>query len=291
MNSKLALGTVQFGMPYGVGDESCQVDSREVGNILKLARQSGIDTLDTAISYGESETILGSHGLDGMSVVTKLPEVPLNCKNLTGWMNSRIEESLSRLNVTSLDGVLLHRPQQLLGSSGPRLYDALNSLKKENLVNRIGISIYTVDELELCCKNFEYDLVQAPLSVFDRRLADTGWLQRLHEQGIDVHVRSIFLQGLLLMPKHKRPTRFNRWNHIWNCWERWLEETKQCSLGACLKYVLSRPEIEKVVVGVNSCSNLQEILETSISDKYFSLPEGLSNIDAELLDPSNWGEL
>ena len=291
MNSKLALGTVQFGVPYGIGNESGQVDLREVGRILSVARQGGIDTLDTAIAYGDSETVLGRHDLAGISIVTKLPEVPLNCKDLTGWVNSRIEESLNRLNVSSLDGVLLHRPNQLLGSSGVKLYNALNSLKENGLVNRIGISIYTVDQLEIFCEKFEYDLIQAPLSVFDRRLTETGWLRRLHEQGTDVHVRSIFLQGLLLMPKDTRPTKFNRWSDLWNCWDDWLEETKQRPLDACLRYVLSRPEIEKVVVGVNSSANLQEILKSSISEKFFSLPDCLSNIDAELLDPSNWNNL
>ena len=83
MNSKLALGTAQFGIPYGISNESGQINSKEVGNILSLARQNGIDTLDTAISYGDSEAVLGRQSLDGISIVTKLPEVPLNCNNLT----------------------------------------------------------------------------------------------------------------------------------------------------------------------------------------------------------------
>ena len=291
MNSKLALGTAQFGIPYGISNESGQINSKEVGNILSLARQNGIDTLDTAISYGDSEAVLGRQSLDGISIVTKLPEVPLNCNNLTDWMNSQIEESLNRLNISSLDGVLLHKPHQLLGSFGDKLYHALNSLKEGGLVNRIGISIYNIDELEVFCEKFKYDLIQAPLSVFDHRLIETGWLQHLHEQGTDVHVRSIFLQGLLLMTEDIRPAKFNRWNNIWNCWDNWLEETKQRPLDACLRYVISRPEIEKVVVGVSSSADLQEILESSITDEFFSLPDGLSNIDDELLDPSNWDNL
>tara|TARA_Y100001935_G_scaffold122826_1_gene102063 strand:- start:54 stop:929 length:876 start_codon:yes stop_codon:yes gene_type:complete len=291
MNSKLAIGTVQFGMPYGVSNETGQVDSREVENIICLARESGIDTLDTAISYGNCEEILGCQSLDGMSIITKLPEAPLNCNNLKSWMHSRIEESLCRLNVSSLDAVLLHKPNQLLGSSGTKLYNALNSLKEAGLVNRIGISIYTADELEVYCKKFKYDLIQAPFSIFDRRLVETGWLERLYEQGTNVHVRSIFLQGLLLMTKEMRPAKFNRWNSVWNCWDNWLIETKQRPLDACLRYVLSSQEIEKVVVGISSSKDLKEILDSPVQDELFEFPEGLSNIDNDLLNPSNWENL
>jgi aryl-alcohol dehydrogenase-like predicted oxidoreductase len=291
MNSKLALGTVQFGIPYGVSNESGQINSREVGNILSIARQNGIDTLDTAISYGESEAVLGCQSLDGISIVTKLPEIPLDCNNIIDWVNSQIEGSLNRLNISSLDGVLLHKPHQLLGSFGDELYNALNNLKEGGLVNRIGISIYNVKELEIFCEKFKYDLIQAPFSVFDRRLTESGWLQFLYEQGTDIHVRSIFLQGLLLMNEDTRPAKFNRWNNVWNCWDDWLKETNQYPLDACLRYVLSRPEIEKVVVGVSSSSDLQEILESSNMDEFFSLPDGLSDIDEELLDPSNWSNL
>jgi predicted aldo/keto reductase-like oxidoreductase len=93
------------------------------------------------------------------------------------------------------------------------------------------------------------------------------------------------------MNEDTRPAKFNRWNNVWNCWDDWLKETNQYPLDACLRYVLSRPEIEKVVVGVSSSSDLQEILESSNMDEFFSLPDGLSDIDEELLDPSNWSNL
>ena len=93
------------------------------------------------------------------------------------------------------------------------------------------------------------------------------------------------------MPKDMRPSKFNRWNNIWSCWDNWLIETKQSPLDACLRYVLSRPEIEKIVVGVSSSKDLKEILESSTKDESYTLPEGLSNIDIDLLDPTNWENL
>ena len=111
----LALGTVQFGLPYGVANISGQVSPKEIQLILATAKESGIDTIDTAIAYGDSEKSLGEVGVDGWNIVTKIPEIPLLDSNLDirKWLRHNIKESLGRLNVTSIYGVLLHRPDQL----------------------------------------------------------------------------------------------------------------------------------------------------------------------------------
>ena len=111
---KLAIGTVQFGSHYGIANNSGQVLPNEVEKILKYCSAKGIDTLDTAINYGETESVLGQIGIKHWNVITKLPEVPMNCKDITGWVESSIDKSLERLRITKLDGVLLHRPNQLL---------------------------------------------------------------------------------------------------------------------------------------------------------------------------------
>src|SRR5581483_2256099 len=106
---------------------------------------------------------------------------------------------LLRLDVKTLYGLLLHRPQQLLGAEGPTLYQALQGLKKGGQVQKIGVSVYAPSELELLNLRYRFDLVQAPFNLVDRRLHTTGWLQRLKEDGVEIHTRSAFLQGLLLM--------------------------------------------------------------------------------------------
>ena len=88
-----------------------------------------------------------------------------------------------------------------------------------------------------------------------------------------------------------RPIKFDRWSKLWAYWEKWLIETNQSPLAACLSHVFSRPEIEKIIVGVDSSEHLQKILDLSKEGPIFSLPDHLSNFDTQLLDPSQWNKL
>lgn len=287
---KLSLGTVQFGLRYGISNQLGQVKSNEVSKILDLARANDIRTLDTAIAYGESESVLGKQNLHGLSIITKLPALPEDCTDVAQWVDSQIDSSLSRLKVFRIAGLLLHRPSQLLGPFGDELYQKLHELKQQGIVQRVGISVYSPGELDALCNYFHFDLVQAPFNILDRRMLDSGWLARLQNMGTALHVRSVFMQGLLLMSKEERPKKFAHWDSLWSQWHHWLNETGQKPVEACIRYALSIPEIEKVVVGVDSYSQLQQIIRAS-SGACITLPEGLSTDDPRLLNPSSWNDL
>ena len=139
--NRLALGTVQFGLPYGIANHSGQVSRAEANDMLQYALANGIDTLDTAIAYGDSETCLGEVGAQGFNVVTKLPALPDRCENVINWTQQQVSMSLSRLGVTKVYGLLLHRSEQLLGSNGVALYQSLQALKDNGQVQKVGISI------------------------------------------------------------------------------------------------------------------------------------------------------
>ena len=143
---KIALGTVQFGIPYGVANTTGQVEKSEVKSILDCAKSVGIDTIDTAIAYGTSEKCLGEIGIGGYKVITKLPEIPVNYGNLTTWVRGHVEDSLSELKVEALSGLLLHRPNQLLDADKEDYWPILLQLKSDGIVEKIGFSIYTPDE-------------------------------------------------------------------------------------------------------------------------------------------------
>ena len=138
---KLALGTAQFGLPYGIANQSGQVSREEVKEILTIARLNYIDTLDTAITYGESEACLGEVGLDGFKVITKLPAFPENIQNINSWVNNQMQASLKRLNTSSLYATLLHRPEQLLTSKGDALWRSLEKLKEDGFIDNTTISL------------------------------------------------------------------------------------------------------------------------------------------------------
>ena len=128
--SRIALGTVQFGMDYGI-NESGKVQLEEVRKILSYARGHQIDTLDTAIAYGDSERVLGEAGVSGCKIVSKLPMIPKKCKNIEEWVKSSVCGSLERLKVTGLYGLLLHCPGDLFGKFGQKLYSGLRICKDQ----------------------------------------------------------------------------------------------------------------------------------------------------------------
>ncbi len=289
---KIALGTAQFGLIYGVANQSGQVPHEEAQAILQYAKESGIDTLDTAIIYGESEQRLGAIGVQDWEIISKLPEVSSDCPNIAKWVEEEVQASLRRLKRKNLSALLLHRPQQLLENNGKALYTALQRIKKDGLVEKIGISIYTPEELEALYqrKYFEFDLVQAPFNVIDRRLIQSGWLKRLSDLGIELHVRSVFLQGLLLMTEKARPPKFDRWKQLWRDWHEWLNKTGLTPMEACIRYALSFPEIDRVIVGVDTKAQLMEILQAAKG----STPEVSEHIQSnftELLNPAYWPDL
>lgn len=287
---KVALGTVQFGLEYGVANQAGRVQLEDAKNILQQATAQGIDTLDTAIAYGDSEGILGQAGVDGWNVVTKLPALPEGCADVASWVVAQIEGSLSRLGVSQLHGVLLHRPDQLLGENGKPLFKALQHLKAQGITRKIGVSVYGPEELDRLRGEMQFDLVQAPLNILDRRLVESGWAKKLKAQGTELHVRSAFLQGLLLMQAEQRPEKFARWSSIWSEWARWLDETGLTPLQACLGYALGVEDVDKVVVGVDSVKQLQEILVASHS-ALPSLPNWPQPIDTDLINPGHWNQL
>lgn len=287
---RLALGTVQFGLSYGVANESGQVSRNEASAILEKAWAAGIDTLDTAIAYGESEQRLGEIGVDTWHVVTKLPARSDTSTKVNDWVQQSVECSLERLNVNRLHGLLLHLSQQLLEPQGQELYAALLELKEKGYVEKIGVSIYNPEELDAICPHFKLDIVQAPFNILDRRLKTSGWLKRLYQSGTEVHVRSVFLQGLLLMRAGQRQEKFDRWRSLWDQWDRWLEEQELTPLQACLGFVLSQQEIERVIVGVDNQTQLQEILAAAEVEVPLP-PEFLKTDDLDLIIPSRWNLL
>jgi len=286
---KLALGTVQFGLDYGVANASGRVTPQEAKAILQCALEYEMDTLDTAIAYGDSETVLGQLGINKWKTITKLPAVPNDCHDVTQWVHVQIQQSMARLGVTHLHGVLLHRPGQLLERVGPTLYAALQDLKAQGFTRKVGVSVYCPAELDPLFDVYSLDLVQAPVNILDRDLVKSGWSSRLHAAGVEVHTRSAFLQGLLLMPPSQRPVKFNPWADIWNIWDGWLAREGLSPIEGCLRYVCNLLEIDRVVVGVDTSDQLNEIVKAA-EGQLASLPEFNALQDARLINPASWSQ-
>ncbi len=284
---KLALGTVQFGVSYGVANKIGQVGYSAVSEILQYAREQGVDTLDTAIAYGESEQCLGDVGVGDWNVITKLPELSSDSSNVKQWVRRHVECSLERLNLKKVSGLLLHRPLQLLSHYGNDLWDTVEDLKKENIVEKVGFSIYAPDELDLLYSSYQPDIVQVSYNIFDRRIKSSGWLEKMANDNVEVHVRSIFLQGLLLMNSIERPNKFGRWSELWESWGYWLQQQGITPIEACLAFVFKESLVDKVIVGVDSKKQLEEIL-SKLDSNVLEFPNQFEVHDLNLINPSNW---
>jgi aryl-alcohol dehydrogenase-like predicted oxidoreductase len=274
-------------MPYGIDNDAPMVSSEEAKSIVTRARALGWAMLDTAVAYGESEARLGEIGVKEWRVVSKMPAIPPSCADIADWVQRAVRGSLARLGTDKLYGLLLHEAQQLAGPRGAAIYEALSAVKELHLVEKIGVSIYAPDELTALCARYQFDLVQAPYNVIDRRLVTSGWLSRLRDEGTEVHARSVFLQGLLLMSATSRPASFNRWQPLWNLWQSWLDEEGLTALEGCLGFALAQNQFNHFVVGVDSVEHLQQI--AACADERTAMPpDALASEDADLVNPSRW---
>jgi hypothetical protein len=277
---KIALGTVQFGLDYGITNHSGQVARDEVKDILDYAKTNNIDTLDTAARYGNSEQVLGEIGVNNYRIITKT--TPL--KNGVDGVIKGFHQSLDNLNVGQVDGLLIHNIDDVKDRRFGDLFHKLNELKEEGLINKIGFSTYTPDQVYFLLENFDFDLIQVPFNVFDTRLIKGGQLQALKKKNIEIHARSVFLQGVLLS-FDSLSDYFSTWNEQFEQYQEMVREKELSLLEYALNFALKTQELDKILVGIESVNQLTDIVNAFKSDvdlKAFKID------DINLLNPNLW---
>jgi len=271
---KLGLGTVQFGTDYGISNSSGQVSKAEVSNILNYCRQNDINILDTASGYGNAEQVLGEFDLLDFKVISKfLP----NSSNLE--FDRQLENTLENLGLPQIYGYLAHRPERLIDNRWE--WEALKNAKEEKKVEKIGFSLNSPKELDrLLQLNLIPDLVQVPYNYLDRRFE--GHLKDLKKEQIEIHTRSVFLQGLFF-------TDFDKLSNHFNSAIPFLKSLKKSPKlsGQLLNFVLSKDFIDKVIIGTQSLTQLQTNFEQVVNLKGESLPQPPSLSDSILM-PMFW---
>ena len=283
--NRIVLGGAQLGLPYGILNGGETLSREEVARILDTAVDHGIDSIDTAIAYGHSESIIGEISQNRFKIISKLPPLPVDISNVSEWVHSQVQGSLSRLKCTSLDALLLHRPQDLTGAQGVELYAAIKSLMAEKMIDRFGVSIYSPDDLEGIIGTFDIHVVQAPLNVFDRRIL--GVTDQLSALNIEVHVRSIFLQGVLIASPQDRPQRFEPWSEHFALFDEWVRSSGVSAMACCMGFALQQSGIAKLVIGTTSAESLDEIMN-SIPNSVLEVPTHLQSSVEQLIDPRIW---
>jgi aryl-alcohol dehydrogenase-like predicted oxidoreductase len=288
LKSKIALGSAQFGDNYGIANKVGKVSQYEVVHILQAARNFGINTIDTAISYGDSEISLGSTSLDGFDIITKLPQFEINCSSILETMRAQITESLRRLGIKQLYGLHLHNSADLLSPMGNQIYYSMEIMKDEGLVKKIGVSIYDLDEIKKIHDCYKFDIVQIPLNILNNIFLKSGWIYRLKRHGVEIHARSIFLQGVLLLDFNQMQYLFPECITLWRSWHAWLRHEKITALEACLGFALSIEHLDKVIVGIDSLDHLQGICSSIDNCNDSTIYPQFDFEDIGILDPRKW---
>jgi aryl-alcohol dehydrogenase-like predicted oxidoreductase len=278
---KIVLGTVQFGLDYGISNQDGQTSSTEVQAILKEASNVGITFLDTAHVYGNSEKVLGDCELASQfQIISKFPRLQTD-----RTLESYLIESLSLLKRDSLYGYLAHDADSI---NEPHIWSELLRLREKKLVRKIGFSLYTREQLrKLLDKNFIPDIVQVPYNLFDRRFEEE--FKMLKTLGVEIHIRSVFLQGLFFLEPDLLSAHFNKAKPMLEKLRKTFND--KALAGYLLNFCFKNPSVDKIVIGVNQASQLA----SNISQLNSSFPDldwsEFQLSDESILLPYNWPKI
>jgi len=264
---RVILGAAQFGLNYGISNKNGKIDKVNVSEILNHAYCNNVSMIDTASLYGCSEEAIGSSVDIGQNwkIVTKTPRFFGNSIN-----NSHVKQlkdtffqSLFHLNLKKIYGLLVHSCDDLLKPGGFMLFNEMERLKSRGLVGKIGVSVYNERQINEVLKSFPIDLIQVPVNILDQNIILNGSLKKLKKHGVEIHARSIFLQGLLLMDKHLVPPYFVPIKSQLNMFNIMAKDLSITKLELALGFVENISEIDKIIVGVGNLNQFIEIINAT----------------------------
>lgn len=279
-------------MSYGISNNAGKTSQEEVGSILADAASYGVRVIDTASLYGNSETVLG-RSLPSNSefhIVTKTPQFAGQVlgESDAQHLEDTLRSSLSKLGRSSVYGLLIHRSSDILLPGGNLLVDRLLKLKQYGLVSKVGVSVYSGLQIDQVLERFPIDLIQLPINVLDQRLLQSGHLQILKRAGVEIHARSAFLQGLLLMEQQEVPEYFDGVREHLESLRLFMRERGLSPLQAALGFVSGIPEIDQVICGVNNARQLGEIIEAARVKVDFRKFAEYAIADEGIVNPALW---
>jgi aryl-alcohol dehydrogenase-like predicted oxidoreductase len=256
--SKLGLGTAQFGLDYPNTDPRGRPAEAEVADILQMAARAGLPLLDATVAFGAAERALGEALPRPNPFRTVIKTA--RCDRGPDFVEAEARASLARIGQERAYAIVVQSAGDLLGPWGPALWDRLKQLRDEGLFDRIGVSVYASDDPAGVVRRFKPDILQAPASLLDQRLLVSGELAAIAELGVEVHLRSIFLQGLLFLPPDRVPAELRGASGRLSRVRRMIAEGRSDPLQAALGFALSRPEAACVVVGVSTAAELAAVM-------------------------------
>jgi aryl-alcohol dehydrogenase-like predicted oxidoreductase len=282
---KLVIGSAQLGMNYGLFNNK-KISRNEFKKIEKLVLRSNINFIDTATSYGNSENIIGNSRLKKLHIITKIKLPRKKNIHIKNWVSQEISRSLIKLKINKIYGVLIHNYKDLLGKNGKNYLLSLQELKRKKIIKKIGISVYSPQEIKKIWKFWKPDIIQAPFNPLDNRILVSGWINILKKFKVKIFVRSIFLQGLLINENSSFIINKNS-KILLNKFKIWCYKNNVPLLKACLHFIKQFKKIDYLVVGFNNYNELKEIIDV-FKKKLIIVPRKFSTNKINLIDPRKW---
>lgn len=292
---KLALGTAQFGLDYGISNSQGQVPHSQVKDILEHASALGINTLDCAGAYGNSEKVLGELSESGhFNIISKIPALTNNETSI----NKYLQQSLIDLQRDEIDVLLFHQADNLITHpKKQQLFAQLQTLKTQNVVKKIGVSVYNPEQLQTVSDNFSIEVAQVPVNIFDQRFISKKIINLCQAKHIKLHARSLFLQGLLFIEQEQLASYFTPFKDKLNAFSQLAKHLNCSTLSLALAIVTQDSfshynVIEQLVVGVCNVEQLTEIVDAYSQATTLNIPKNelltLADSRVGFINPSMW---
>ena len=254
---------------------------KKLKQVLNFSKKKKIQTLYTSKYYGDSNRLLGNENLDSFKIITKFKCNDLLKSDFKLELNNQKKNFKKNKMILMLDGF-----EKLDYKKSLKIYNILLNLKKDKYIIKFGYSIYNFKNLKKICKNFKPDILQCPFSVFDRRLEKGKLFQFLNNNKIEIHVRSIFLQGLLTVNPEKLPRKFFKWKKNFEKFNNHMSTYKVSNLSGCLNFVQNNKYVDKILIGVDNINQLEEILRVETNKKIKFTNFDIN--DEKLINPARW---
>lgn len=290
--TSLVLGTAQFGLDYGATNKNGIVEIDNISAILSQSQSFNINSLDTAQTYGSSEKILGKFNLSNFKVNTKLLISPVEPQPFNSLIN-QVKSSLTNLNISKIGTLFIHNPQALNKENLDTYSYQFLKLKEMDLIESIGVSVYSYKDVKRLFNYFPIDVVQAPFNIFDSSFFSSGWLKILSSESIHFQARSIFLQGVLICKNSDLPIYFDQFSQYFQILDKISRDTQLTKLEIVFAFLNQFPSIDSIVFGVENLSQLETIYKNFAKDYSgykidLKLFDAFSSTPAELVDPRLW---
>ena len=288
----IVLGTAQFGLDYGITNSNGKVSYNDVVQILKYAERNGIKILDTASAYGDCEHLFGQlkKYFSNFSFISKIKVYPDDDLNK---LHKRIDDIYQKMQISKLYALMVHNSEFMLSSTAPKVWGDLIKAKVSKSINKIGVSVYNVREAIQIIKNYDIDIIQIPFNIINQQFLNEDFIYEARKRNVEIHARSIFMQGLLFLDQDSLPNYFRSLKSKYVDIQEDCDHMNKSREEYIAQFLKDNMIFDNIVLGVTNVAELDTFVSAwkygyKSNSKSKTNWGGYSVLDEFIIDPSYW---